>query len=400
MPIDNKLIDDAGKKYRQLTEWFYLCCLAIFFITIYINGTTMVDQITYFNKLIFLRIEQAVTLLVMGKIVLLDKYPRKLTIKLLLIFMLITYICYRARAYEPLFYTVFLIGAKDVDFRKILKLYLTFGIPIFIVSAWLALNDYILNLTLQRPGDNTARIALGNYSPSDAAAHIFYFMLAYALLKRFKWNIPEIVSGIALLICVYTLTATKLDEILIILILLLCAGGYKYAVKFIQRFSLKQVRWGLWIYAVINVMLPLMFNPNSRIWSIINTLSSARLFFGQVAYHDYAIPLFGQFVYQNGNGSIKPGEAYFFIDSSFVRALLMYGLVFFVVAMFYIISSIESNIKQRNYNLVIALILVLLSSAIDNHLWDMAFNIVFLGMFADVQSDNEIVGIENESNTK
>ena len=49
MPIDNKLIDDAGKKYRQLTEWFYLCCLAIFFITIYINGTTMVDQITYFN---------------------------------------------------------------------------------------------------------------------------------------------------------------------------------------------------------------------------------------------------------------------------------------------------------------------------------------------------------------
>jgi Ca2+/H+ antiporter len=203
-----------------------------------------------------------------------------------------------------------------------------------------------------------------------------------------------------LLICVYTLTATKLDEILIILILLLCAGGYKYAVKFIQRFSLKQVRWGLWIYAVINVMLPLMFNPNSRIWSIINTLSSARLFFGQVAYHDYAIPLFGQFVYQNGNGSIKPGEAYFFIDSSFVRALLMYGLVFFVVAMFYIISSIESNIKQRNYNLVIALILVLLSSAIDNHLWDMAFNIVFLGMFADVQSDNEIVGIENESNTK
>lgn len=89
-----------------------------------------------------------------------------------------------------------------------------------------------------------------------------------------------------------------------------------------------------------------------------------------------------------------------FIDSSFVRALLMYGLVFFVVAMFYIISSIESNIKQRNYNLVIALILVLLSSAIDNHLWDMAFNIVFLGMFADVQSDNEIVGIENESNTK
>ena len=103
MPIDNKLIDDAGKKYRQLTEWFYLCCLAIFFITIYINGTTMVDQITYFNKLIFLRIEQAVTLLVMGKIVLLDKYPRKLTIKLLLIFMLIIYICYRARAYEPLF---------------------------------------------------------------------------------------------------------------------------------------------------------------------------------------------------------------------------------------------------------------------------------------------------------
>ena len=203
MPIDNKLIDDAGKKYRQLTEWFYLCCLAIFFITIYINGTTMVDQITYFNKLIFLRIEQAVTLLVMGKIVLLDKYPRKLTIKLLLIFMLITYICYRARAYEPLFYTVFLIGAKDVDFRKILKLYLTFGIPIFIVSAWLALNDYILNLTLQRPGDNTVRIALGNYSPSDAAAHVFYFMLAYALLKRFKWNIPEIVSGIALLICVY-----------------------------------------------------------------------------------------------------------------------------------------------------------------------------------------------------
>src|SRR5699024_10784455 len=104
--------------------------------------------------------------------------------------------------------------------------------------------------------------------------------------------------------------------------------------------------------------------------------------------------------YQNGNGSMKPGEAFFFIDSSFVSALLMYGLVFFVVAMFYIISSMESNIKQGNYNLVIALILVLLSSAIDNHLWDMAFNIVFLGMFADVQSDNEIVGIENESNTK
>src|SRR5699024_12043189 len=114
MPIDNKLIDDAGKKYRQLTEWFYLCCLAIFFITIYINGTTMVDQITYFNKLIFLRIEQAVTLLVIGKIVLLDKYPRKLTIKLLLIFILINYIYYCYSIYVNLFFILYMLFICDI----------------------------------------------------------------------------------------------------------------------------------------------------------------------------------------------------------------------------------------------------------------------------------------------
>jgi hypothetical protein len=95
--------------------------------------------------------------------------------------------------------------------------------------------------------------------------------------------------------------------------------------------------------------------------------------------------MFGQYIQQNGNGGIHHGWFdYFFIDCSFLRILMMNGVVVFVMVTGLLCYMMKRFMEEAAYGLVIALILAVISSLIDQHLAEISFNILFLAVYTDL----------------
>ena len=62
----------------------------------------------------------------------------------------------------------------------------------------------------------------------------------------------------------------------------------------------------------------------------------------------------------------------------------MNGLVSFILLMILILGLIRYFLSVKSYTLVLALLFVILSSVIDQHLLEISFNCLFLAVFADI----------------
>ena len=277
-----------------------------------------------------------------------------------------------------------IFAAKNIEFRKILKYYIIVLASGIIVTAIFALIHVIPAIVITRSNSSALRLALGSVYPSDLAARIFHLMVGYSVLKKFKLTLPEYLSIIAITITTYVVTDTKLDLILMIL-LIICLSFYKYIV--ILMSMIKPYIFNLLILGFIAINILLAYFYNSKI-SILNKLNSAltgRLDLANRGFNDYNVTLYGQYVYQNGWGGIhKKIIDYFYIDSSLVRVLLMQGLIVYIILICLMLRDMKIFIKNKQFSLAIALFFIIASSAIDQHLIEITFNFIFLASFANI----------------
>ena len=74
---------------------------------------------------------------------------------------------------------------------------------------------------------------------------------------------------------------------------------------------------------------------------------------------------------------------YFYIDSSLVRTLLMQGIIAYIFIIWLILRNVRKFSTNRQYSLLLALLFIVLSSAIDQHLIELSFNFIFLASFTN-----------------
>lgn len=99
----------------------------------------------------------------------------------------------------------------------------------------------------------------------------------------------------------------------------------------------------------------------------------------------------------NGGGVHKTPFQYFYIDSSFIRVLMMEGLLTFLALVGLLLLINHRFFKAHAYSLVIGMTLMILSSVIDQHLLELAFNVVFLGALADLSYWKQPFGLKTKS---
>ena len=74
---------------------------------------------------------------------------------------------------------------------------------------------------------------------------------------------------------------------------------------------------------------------------------------------------------------------YFFIDSSFIRLLVVYGVVLSIIVIgIMVIISVRAELRQ-SYLLPAIILLITLSSLIDQHLLEISFNPFLLAFLAN-----------------
>ena len=294
--------------------------------------------------------------------------------------------------YRFLWYMGFLIvGAKDVDFDKILKVYLVIGITVMVAAFGASQYGMIEDLvyTTQRYGKEFFRHSYGIVYPTDYAAHLFFIVLSVVILFEKKMCVMTKV-WISLLVAVSVMMTsnaqTSMISLVVFSILCVVEHVYKKQVSFLEKIS----RWTSILCASVFWGLTYLYDASNTLLVKLNGYLSGRLAISSKGLEDYDIKLFGQTIIEEGNGrSTEFREDYFFLDDSYIRILLEYGLIIFVVVLLVFVYTSKKAVKYKRNMIVITLVAICVHSIMEHHLIDLSYNPMMLVLFASLADKKE-----------
>lgn len=327
------------------------------------------------------------------KIYVLDQWQKKelFAISLLLVIELIVW---RMTHYPDLLLIgPFIIGAKGVNFRDIISWYFYLTLILVMTMMILSLARIIPNLVYYSASRPT-RYALGMLYPSVIAAHYFYLALTYCYLRFGKLNVIDyllIISGDV--VCVL-LTNTKLDflaTLLIIPVMIIAQRAY-----FGKKWS--SIIAAFWwmaipISASIMIFLSYFYNPSNHFLRKINSLFSGRLELGRLAFKKYDVNLLGRTIVERSFAGIKgqklnnAGEGlpqnYFYIDSSYMRMLLLWGLLAFIIVIVCLTFIALRSTVRKTFILSAVILVASLSFMFEPHIIQIIYNPFLLALLSN-----------------
>ncbi len=378
----NNLVE-FSESHRNLGEKFYYILFVSMILAQYISNT-MLYTLMPNDSLIYVAMD-IIAFLAVIKTILFDRYNDLKELFLAIsIGLIIWACCINSTVLSPLYYYAMIIGAKNVNFKNLLVIFistLAVAIPATVLMAHFNVIPEILN---SRTGSSRIRYSMGATYPTDFAARLFYLMLAYATLKKFKFNLPEYVGLVSLTFFTYVTTDTKLDVLLMLAIILVSIFN-KYIFSILKVLGSFGVTFISFLGISVMVIMTYLYNPDNRFLELMNKVFTKRLEFGHISFEKYNVTLFGQNIPQIGNGGLHKGYyEYFFIDCSYVRILMMMGAISFFIFLFAILYLFMKFYKVQSMELVAALIFVLISSLIDHHLLEISFNPFLIVFMTDV----------------
>ncbi|MCC4399302.1 polymerase [Limosilactobacillus reuteri] len=286
----------------------------------------------------------------------------------------------------------FILAADKVNFRKIVKFY--FGTAIIILSfvIFFSLIGVIKDLVFVVPGRAT-RYSLGIIYPTDLAAHILYLLLAHEYLNFRKINWKYYIGYFIVAIITKLITDARLSVLCMILsiavlIIAKLAERYKIFQKFISTF---------WMYIPIATFIAFVsayfFDKDNHLFFTVDRMLSGRLGYGHLAMELYPVTWFGQRIVEHGlggNSGMKifnnHNNGYFFIDSSYIRLILMYGLAITIVVIIMMTLVSIKGLSRHQYELTAIILVITFSCLVEQHLLEVSFNPFLLALLANIKS--------------
>jgi len=283
---------------------------------------------------------------------------------------------------------LFIISAKGISFRKLVQIYcVVAGVLLFLTVAGSQLG-IVENLVYGK------RISFGFNYPTDFAAHVFFFVLAYCYLRKDRLTYVELAGILGLSIFTMVFSHARTNSICLFLTFAVflylkvrtevsSRKGTDY--KMSPNLS-KVLIFSMPICAALIIGLTVLYHywPTNAYLITLNNLFSTRLHLGSLGLERYGIHLFGSpFSMVGWGGSTAPPEAeYFFLDSSYVLMLIRYGIMVFVSAITIFVINSWRALKQNDYTLLCILALISLQCVMEHHLLEIAYNPFLLYPFS------------------
>lgn len=285
-----------------------------------------------------------------------------------------------------------IIGAIDIDYRRILKLCLWIEVPFTIIVVIGSRMGYITNLVYHRNGHS--RDSFGFVYPTSFAAHIVFIVLIWVALRQVRCTLVElgIIDVIAVLL--YIFCDAKCSTISLILVTL-----FVLYIRIQDKYARKKGQWHYkpsklivfaclicpFILAALMILLSRFYMPENSMMSKLNDLLTARLYYGKMAFDRYDVKLWGQYIEMKGyGGSTEPVLDYFYIDCSYVNILMRFGPVILLIALGIMVCLMYRN--RKNPYILAMLVIVCVNSIIEQRLFDIWYNAFLILPFAKFNS--------------
>ena len=364
-------------------------CLFLSVFLIHIIFSCLKTTMFIFPNVLFTLEKWIALCLVIIKIAVFDKYNLKQLVFSATLLTVTALVAVFSKYQEPLIFSIFLLGCKEVEFNKIIKVYFMATIMVLIAAFVASRLDIIEDLVYIRDYV-VERNSFGVVYPTDFAAHIFFLLCAYYYLIKDSIQKKHLLAGFFVSALVYAYCDTRLDSITMIL-LVVGIGLLRFNNNFNGnngRFlRLKQLSGTLIPYIpVIGFLfmyfMSYWFQPSITFFRLFDKLLSGRLRLGNKALEDYGLTLFGQQVVMNGNGGslMHFGGNYFFIDCSYLLVYLRYGILFllFIFLIHYLCCK---KFKSDLYYIVFLTVIVV-NCVVAHHMIELAYNPFYFALFA------------------
>lgn len=300
---------------------------------------------------------------------------------------------------------VYILGAKDVQFRRIIKLYFIVGTMTLLFIMVCSLTGVIKNLIYHRIFNSVTRQSFGIIYPTDFAAHVLYLLLAYSYLKfeQLSWGSYACYLVIAWLLI--TFCDARLSAITIVIAIPVLWLGQKALRGNKVARGLTYFYW--WIPAILaylTICSYYFYTQSNSLFEKMNYFLSGRLFLGKLAINKYGFSWFGTHVIEHGWGGSKGfkmttsnPDNYFYIDSSFLRVAILYGIIALIIIVTIMTIITWRSVHVYRYALASIITLVAISAIVEQRLVDLSFNPFLLALLANIYPKDVRLGrIRNE----
>lgn len=284
---------------------------------------------------------------------------------------------------EPLWFAALLIGAHNIDCKKLVRYYFWISVVICSLTFLCGITGHIENLIYYR-GDGTMRISFGFCYPTDFCSHIFFLVVCWLWLKEEKTTFPEI-GGIAVLAAFAYLACNARTTALTLLLIAVWMLIVKWrAHKNNGKYQMTKPLWVCCFLAPLAgacfmTIASVLYSESNRFLVLVDKATSGRLSIGHEGFLRYNLTLFGQPVAMNGNGgtTVAPRD-YFFLDCSYINILLRYGAVALLLVLC-ILFYLTLNEKRKGAFVRVGLLgIVALQCVIEQHLMEIGHSPLLL----------------------
>lgn len=366
---------------RQL----YLSCFVFYLFFAFLQNST-------FHMIIGSRPFNIASYLVVGililKILLLDNYTIIQRSMIFLILLLSGVSWLSSKSTLVIVMMAFILGAQGVEFREIIEYYFKTTLIIFLVVVASSLLGIIKDLVFVVKG-RAVRYSLGIVYPTDLAARVLYLLLAHAYLNFEKLNWKYYLSYFLIDIIVMKLTDARLSVICIFVMIfaLMIAKHAQNNPKSMSR-KLAAFYWTASpVLSLVAIAGTYFYDDQNCVYEKLNHILSGRLSYGALAFYNYHIPMFGQKIEEHGLGGTSglkifhnSNQGYFFIDSSYMRLLMIYGLIILLMIIsIFLIISVRST-YYKDFALPAVLLIVAISCTVEQHLLELSYNPFLLAL--------------------
>ena len=389
-----------GKKFNEIGNFkidgqiIYEIAFAFEFVVAFLITSTYTDYFSNHMLHILMFVGLALVLL---KIFLFDDLtPKWLIIDgLALVLLLLTW--RTSKEFSLFSMGIFVLGARNVDFKRIIKIYLTIGLLLLAFVVLSAMVGLIRNLVYRRDMTNIVRQSFGIAYPTDFAAHVLYLILAYAYLKfgKIKWY--DYVVFLAAAVFLVKFSYARLSAYAIILsIPVLWIGQRAQTDHLLSRF-IASFYWTVPILsAYLVIIASYFFTPSNKILTKVNNASSGRLFLGHKAISEYGFSMFGKQIIEHGWGganglkmSQNAPANYFFVDSSFLRMTILYGIIMAIIILLAMTKISWESFQKGSFALASIIVIVSVSAMVEQRLLDLAYDPFLIALLANVYTQHK-----------
>lgn len=389
----------VGKKFHEIGNWridgqiIYEIAFAFEFVVAFLITSTYTD---YFSNHLLHTLMFAGLALVLLKIFLFDDLDLKwLAIDaIVLILLLITW--RTSKEFSLFSMGIFVLGARNVDFKRIIKIYFYVGMLLLAFVVISAMGGLIRNLVYRRDMTNIVRQSFGIAYPTDFAAHVLYLILAYAYLKfgKIKWYDYAVFLAAAVFLVKFS--DARLSAYAIILsIPVLWIGQRAQTDHLLSRF-IASFYWTVPILlAYLVIIASYFFTPSNKTLTKVNNASSGRLFLGHKAISEYGFSMFGKQIIEHGWGganglkmSQNAPANYFFVDSSFLRMTILYGIIMAIIILLAMTKISWESFQKGSFALASIIVIVSVSAMVEQRLLDLAYDPFLIALLANVYTQH------------